>query len=229
MSKNRLLLCLLSAMAITLLGAVSFVAAQSPVELAFWHAMGGTNGQVVTDLVADFNASHTDVHVTEQRKGTSYNEALDAVIQASGQGEGPNISQIFDLGTPLAIDSGFFTPVQSVLSADQLKQINDDVMPPLINYFTVNDTLWSLPWNNSTPLLYYNKDMFKAPDSTRIRLRRPGKSWKPTAPRSWQRRPRRTASVCRYTAGTSNSGWRFRGRNWRITATVVRVALPRPT
>ena len=76
--------------------------------------MGGNNGQVVTDLVADFNASHPDIHVTEQRKGTSYNEALDAVIQAAGQGEGPNMSQIFDLGTPLAIDSGFFTPVQSM-------------------------------------------------------------------------------------------------------------------
>ena len=35
-------------------------------------------------------------------------------------------------------------------------------MAPLISYFTVNDTLWSLPWNNSTPLLYYNKDMFTA-------------------------------------------------------------------
>ena len=118
MRKNRLLLFCLSVMAIMLLGIVNFAAAQdAPVELAFWHAMGGNNGQVVTDLVADFNASHPNIVVTEQRKGTSYNEALDAVIQASGQGEGPNISQIFDLGTPLAINSGFFAPLQSILFA----------------------------------------------------------------------------------------------------------------
>jgi sn-glycerol 3-phosphate transport system substrate-binding protein len=36
------------------------------------------------------------------------------------------------------------------------------VLPPLISYFTIGDTLWSLPWNNSTPLLYYNKNMFEA-------------------------------------------------------------------
>lgn len=162
MSRNRLFFFLLSVMAITLLGIVNYAAAQSPVEIAFWHAMGGNNGEVVTGLVADFNDSHPDIHVSEQRKGTSYNEALDAVIQAAGQGEGPNMSQIFDLGTPLAIDSGFFAPVQSILSDDQLQQIKDDVMAPLISYFTVNDTLWSLPWNNSTPLLYYNKNMFEA-------------------------------------------------------------------
>jgi sn-glycerol 3-phosphate transport system substrate-binding protein len=162
MNIKRLNLCtVVVALAMMVLGLSSQTLA-APTEIAFWHAMGGNNGQVVTDLVADFNASHPDIHVTEQRKGTSYNEALDAVIQATGQGQGPNMAQIFDLGTPLAIDSGFFAPVESVLSADQLKQVKDDIMAPLTNYFTVNGTLWSLPWNNSTPLLYYNKDMFKA-------------------------------------------------------------------
>jgi sn-glycerol 3-phosphate transport system substrate-binding protein len=31
-----------------------------------------------------------------------------------------------------------------------------------LNYFTIGGKLYSLPWNNSTPLLYYNKDMLKA-------------------------------------------------------------------
>lgn len=147
-------------MMITLLG-ISYASAQSPVQIVFWHAMTGNNGKVVTGLVADFNASHPDVQVTEQYKG-NYNDTLNAVIQAAGQGQGPNITQIFDLGTPLAIDSGFFTPIQNVLSADQLQNVKSDVLPPLINYFTVNGLLWSLPWNNSTPLFYYNKDMFTA-------------------------------------------------------------------
>ncbi|HBT90243.1 MAG TPA: ABC transporter substrate-binding protein, partial [Ruminococcaceae bacterium] len=29
-------------------------------------------------------------------------------------------------------------------------------------YYTVNDKLYSMPFNSSTPLLYYNKDAFKA-------------------------------------------------------------------
>jgi len=149
-------------MAVMLLGVSNFVAAQAATEIAFWHGMNGTNGAAVTSLVADFNAAHPDVHVTEQSKGASYNEVLNTTIAAMGQGQGPNIVQVFDLGTPIAIDSGFFTPVQSLLSADQLTSLKADIMPPLINYFTVNNMLWSLPWNNSTPILYYNKDMFTA-------------------------------------------------------------------
>ncbi|HVU12418.1 MAG TPA: ABC transporter substrate-binding protein [Phototrophicaceae bacterium] len=161
MRKFRLFTLVMCIVAITLLG-VGVTAAQSPTQITFWHGMTGTNGQVVTKLVSDFNASHPDVQVTEQNKGSSYNDVLNNTISAMGQGQGPNIVQIFDLGTPIAIDSGFFTPVQNVLPADQFAQLKSDIMPPLISYFTVNDTLWSLPWNNSTPLFYYNKDMFKA-------------------------------------------------------------------
>jgi sn-glycerol 3-phosphate transport system substrate-binding protein len=162
MQKRRLLVCLASVLALVAALSVSPAMAQSAVEIAFWHGMSGNNGEVVTSLVADFNAAHPDVHVTEQLKGASYNEVLNTTIAAMGQQQGPNIVQIFDLGTPIAIDSGFFKPVQSVLSADQLTSLKADYMAPLINYFTVNDTLWSMPWNNSTPILYYNKDMFTA-------------------------------------------------------------------
>lgn len=130
-------------------------------EIVFWHAMAGTNGKVVTSLVADFNASHADIHITEQNKG-NYNDTLNAVIQAAGQGQGPDIAQIFDLGTPLMADSGFFTPIQDLMTAEQLTAIKADVLPPVLNYFTINGKLNSMPWNNSNPLLYYNKDMFTA-------------------------------------------------------------------
>jgi sn-glycerol 3-phosphate transport system substrate-binding protein len=152
---------LLCVLLITLIGAASFVAAQEVTEITFWHAMSGNNGEQVTALVADFNASQSDIVVMEQNKG-NYDETLNAVITASGQGEGPNMAQIFDLGTPLAIDSGFFTPVQDIFTAEQFDLVSTDVAAPLINYFTIGGTLWSVPWNNSTPILYYNKDMYAA-------------------------------------------------------------------
>jgi len=136
--------------------------ANAPVEITFWHAMGGTNGKAVTTLVTDFNSSHPDIHVTEQLKGASYNELLNNSIAAFQQKAGPNITQIFDLGTALASDSGFFTPVESLLSADQLASVKADVVGPVLGFFTINGKLNSLPWNNSNPLLYINKDMFTA-------------------------------------------------------------------
>ncbi|HLY28193.1 MAG TPA: ABC transporter substrate-binding protein [Aggregatilineales bacterium] len=153
----------------------AFQTAHAATEITFWHAMTGNNQKVVTSLVSAFNDSHSDIHVTEQNKGATYNDELNAVIAAMQQKQGPNLAQIFDLGTPLAIDSGFFTPVESVLSADQLKQIKGDVAGPVLSYFTVNGKLNSMPWNNSNPLLYYNKDMFKAAG---LDTEKPPATWK---------------------------------------------------
>ena len=136
--------------------------AGAAVEITFWHQFGGTNGQVTTSLVDAFNSSQSDIHVTVQVKGTSYNELLNNTITASQQGQGPNVVQIFDLGSTLAYDSGFFVPIQNLLTADQLKAVKDDIVGPVQGYFTINGKLNSMPWNNSTPLLYYNEDMFKA-------------------------------------------------------------------
>src|SRR5579859_3951588 len=123
--------------------------AHAATEITFWHAMTGNNGKVVTSLVAAFNAAHPDIHVTEQNKGASYNEELNNVITAMQQKQGPNVAQIFDLGTPLAIDSGFFTPIESLLTADQLAAVKGDVVAPVLSYFTVGGKLNSMPWNNS--------------------------------------------------------------------------------
>jgi sn-glycerol 3-phosphate transport system substrate-binding protein len=161
MQKSSRIAFLLCLMLVFVLSITNIAAAQDPVAVDFWHAMSGTNGENVTSLVADFNASHPDIVVTEQNKG-NYQETLNAVITASGQGEGPNITMIFDLGTPLAIDSGFFTPIEDVLTPEQLAHAKEDIAAPLINYFTIGGKLYSIPWNNSTPILYYNKDMFTA-------------------------------------------------------------------
>src|SRR5690242_16741559 len=103
-----------------------FKATHAATEITFWHAMTGTNQKVLQGLVADFNSSQSDIHVTEQNKGADYPTVLNNVIAAEQQKQGPNIAQIFDLGTPLAIDSGFFIPMQSLLSADQLAAIRAD-------------------------------------------------------------------------------------------------------
>jgi sn-glycerol 3-phosphate transport system substrate-binding protein len=160
MFKKRLLIVLL------VLAMVAFAVpptqrANAAVEITFWHGLSGNNQKQTEALVEAFNTSQSDIKVTVQNKG-NYNETLNATIAAMQQKQGPTIAQIFDLGTPLAIDSGFFTPIEDLLTPDQLKQIKDDVAAPVLSYFTINGKLWSSPWNNSNPLLYYNKDLFKA-------------------------------------------------------------------
>src|SRR5258708_22209523 len=57
------------------------------------------------------------------------------------------------------IDSKKVTPMQKFIDEDKY---NTDLEPIIANYFTINKKLYSMPWNNSMPILYYNKDAFQA-------------------------------------------------------------------
>jgi len=134
---NKRLLVILLVLALVVLAVPPTQRAKAAVEITFWHGLSGNNQKQTEALVEAFNTSQSDIKVTVQNKG-NYNETLNATIAAMQQKQGPTIAQIFDLGTPLAIDSGFFTPLEDLLSPDQLKQIKEDVAAPVVSYFTIN-------------------------------------------------------------------------------------------
>ena len=137
------------------------VVAQEEVEITFVHAFGDENRQnLVSDVVAGFEESHPNVTVNVEPKG-SYRDALDSALLGAEQGDAPHVVQVFEVGTQQALDSGVFIPVSSVASEEQLSDL-DDIIEPVRNYYTVADEIWSLPWNSSNPILYYNVEMFEA-------------------------------------------------------------------
>jgi sn-glycerol 3-phosphate transport system substrate-binding protein len=128
------------------------------VTINWWHAMGGGLGETVDALAADFNEQSSNVTVETSYKG-SYGETLNAVTSAIGAGEAPELAQIVDLGSRLAIDSGAFVPMEEALPSDRIDW--SDFQDPVIEYYSFDDTVYSMPFNSSNPIFYYNKDMFK--------------------------------------------------------------------
>src|SRR5205085_3065224 len=63
--------------------------------------------------------------------------------------------------TQLAADSGVFTPISDLASKEQMAS-QDDMLSTVRNYYKIGDKTWSIPWNSSNPVLYYNKGLFKA-------------------------------------------------------------------
>ena len=120
--------------------------------------MGGNLGETVDALAADFNEQSSGVTVETSYKG-SYDETLNAVTSAIGAGEAPELAQIVDLGSRLAIDSGAFVPMEEALPSDRIDW--SDFQDPVIDYYSFDDTVYSMPFNSSNPIFYYNKDMFE--------------------------------------------------------------------
>lgn len=130
----------------------------APVEITFWHAMGGAGGEAINKMVDNFNNSQKKVHVTAQFQGT-YDEAINKLKSAAKGNAGPDVMQVYDIGTRFMIDSGYAVPMQKLI--DEQKFDTSSLEPNLLAYYTVDKKLYSMPFNSSTPIMYYNKTAFK--------------------------------------------------------------------
>lgn len=128
-------------------------------KVVWWHSMSGENGQVVDRLVTSFNAAHKDIKVEAVFQG-SYFDSLTKLKASIGSNLGPTMMQVYDIGTRYMIDSKAITPIQNFVDQDKydMSQMDEAVL----NYYRVANTLYSMPFNTSNPILYYNKDLFKA-------------------------------------------------------------------
>lgn len=130
----------------------------SPVQIIFWHSMGSNLGKTLQHLVNEYNLKQKNVKVVAQYQG-SYDDMITKLKTSQAAKRGPDIVQVYEIGTRFMLDSGWVVPMQKFVDADRfnLKQIE----PNLLAYYTVENTLWSMPFNSSTPILYYNKTAFR--------------------------------------------------------------------
>lgn len=133
-------------------------ATNKKIQLTFWHSMGGKNGAAITKMVNDFNASHKNIKVNAEFQG-QYDDAINKLKSAEKGGSAPDIMQVYDVGTKFMIDSKWAVPMQNFINEDKFD--TSSLEPNLLGYYTVNKKLYSMPFNSSTPILYYNKDAFK--------------------------------------------------------------------
>ena len=134
--------------------------------ISFWHSMGGVNGQAIDTLVQKFNDENEYGITVEAEDQGSYDDALNKLKSAQIGNMGADLVQVYEIGTRFMIESGWIVPMQSMVNADEYD--TSVLESNLAAYYTINDMLYSMPFNSSTPLMYYNKDMFDAAGITEI-------------------------------------------------------------
>ncbi|MCV6586440.1 MAG: extracellular solute-binding protein, partial [Marinibacterium sp.] len=152
--------------------ALTATGALAQTEITFWHAMGGQLGETVNKIAEDFNASQSDYVLTPVYKG-SYEETLTAGIAAFRAGEQPDILQVFDAGAATVIGAkGATVPVQDLLTANGTDfDITDYISGVRYFYADADDKMIGMPFNSSSPIMYYNVDALTAAGVT------PPKTW----------------------------------------------------
>jgi len=154
----------LGALALAMLGGLTFNAQANQVtEIQWWHAMGGANGERVDKIAADFNASQTEYKVVPTYKG-NYTETMTAAVAAFRANVQPQIVQVFEVGTAtmMAAEGAVYPISELMTDAGEPFDIKD-YLPAVVSYYeTVDGDLLSMPFNSSTPVLWYNQDAFDA-------------------------------------------------------------------
>ncbi|MCS7235805.1 MAG: sn-glycerol-3-phosphate ABC transporter substrate-binding protein UgpB [Armatimonadota bacterium] len=137
--------------------------AQAPrVQVEFWHALRGPLGEALESIVNGFNASQTSYRVNATFKG-SYPETMVAAIAAFRAGNAPHIVQMFEVGTATMMAArGAIKPVYELMQETRTPFDPSVYLPAVRGYYSTPDgKMVSMPFNSSTPVLWYNKDAFR--------------------------------------------------------------------
>jgi sn-glycerol 3-phosphate transport system substrate-binding protein len=146
--------------------ATATIASASPAlavtDIMWWHAMSGELGKQLEKLAADFNASQSDFRIVPSYKG-NYTETVTAAIFAFRSRSQPAIVQVNEIATATMMAArGALYPVFELMR-DQSEAFSPSAYLPAVTgyYADVAGNMLSFPFNASTPILYYNKNLFR--------------------------------------------------------------------
>jgi sn-glycerol 3-phosphate transport system substrate-binding protein len=147
--------------------AATAVASASPAfavtDIMLWHAMSGELGRQLEKLARDFNASQSEYRIVPSYKG-NYTETVTASIFAFRSRSQPAIVQVNEIATAtMTAAKGATYPVFELMRDEAEAFSPAAYLPAVTGYYAdVAGNMLSFPFNASTPILYYNRNMFRA-------------------------------------------------------------------
>ncbi len=155
----RTLLALAGGLLLFTLGVPPSRAAE-PVQVTYWYPvdLGGGLAGVMQSLVDEFNAGHPDVHVTASYTG-NYDLTFQKIQAAALSASLPDVAVIVNDHTQV-LAPGTLEDLDGFVRKAGGKNYLARFFPSLLLNSYSGGKLYSLPFQRSVPVLYYNKDAF---------------------------------------------------------------------
>lgn len=135
-------------------------AGHAQTQIEFWHAFSGTNGTAVDELAAMFNESQGDYQIVPVYTG-NYTEGTQRLTAAIAGNTAPGLVMLEITRYGLFADRGALAPLQPYLDAAG-PELTDRIRPFALDASRYLGASYVLPFNVSTPVMYYNRDLFRA-------------------------------------------------------------------
>lgn len=142
------------------------------IDIDFWVAFSDeARLGFAEDRAAEFNTKHPEYNV-KVTSFASYNDAFDAAVLAVDSGEPPGLIHFFEAATRQALDAVdeagnpiFKSVTEAIGGRSEIlgePVVLDDVVSAARNYYTVDGSFYSMPWNTSSTVMFNNMDMLNA-------------------------------------------------------------------
>src|SRR5699024_4229535 len=130
----------------------------NPTKISFYFpvAVGGEVAQIVEGLAEEFEEENPDIKV-DAKVGGDYAETMTQVMASAQSGNPPELAVLFSIDLFTLIENDLIEELTPLFDDELL----DDFYEGFMSNSQIDDHVWSLPFQRSTIVLYYNKDAFE--------------------------------------------------------------------
>ena len=136
--------------------------AQGKTEIQFFYpvAVGGPITKLIDAMVADFEKENPTITVKPIYAGT-YQETIVKYLTAHKSGNAPTLSVVLSTDMFTLIDEEAITPFDDFMKTDADKKWLSSFFPGFMENSQTGGKTWGIPFQRSTVVLYWNKELFK--------------------------------------------------------------------
>jgi len=176
---HRIIRNALAALSVAAIGVVPVLAqAQTPVqtEVSFYYpvAVGGPITKIIDGLAADFEKENPGIKLKPIYSG-AYQDSLTKALTAVKGGEPPVTSILLSTDMYTLIDEDAIQPFDDLIRTPEDRAWLKSFYPAFMENSQTGGKTWGIPFQRSTIVLYYNKEMFK---EAGLDPNRPPATWK---------------------------------------------------
>lgn len=148
------------ALFIAILLILTTAVAQDSTRIVYWSALDGPRAEAQDELVRQFNESQDDVEVEVQFQG-NYGEVLQKYLASLAAGNAPEVVLLCDTCYGALSREGALEPLDPLLDGPEGMDRDTFIGAFLSGGQGLDGQLYFIPFATSTPILYYNPDLFE--------------------------------------------------------------------
>ena len=136
--------------------------AQQPTEVTLYYpvAIGGPVTKIFDDLVAAFEKENPGIRIKAVYSGT-YQETIGKALTAHMSGQPPELAVLLSADMYTMIDQDAIVPVDDFIKTPEDKAWLAGFFPAFMRNSQTGGKTWSIPFQRSTTVFFWNKDAFR--------------------------------------------------------------------